>query len=326
VAGLAVLLVGAKIEAAGLFDDHSVLEAELQGPLYTLIDSDPEADEFPFSLLVGGRETPVTVRLRGKSRLRVCKFPPLRFEFGAAAESLFSGQHKLKLVTHCRDHDRAEQDLLQEYLAYRIFNEISGVSYRVRLLRITYSDLDGELDVGTRYAFLIESKDELGDRVGGSAIDVTGVSRGSLDPQQAAMVYVFQFLIGNTDWSIVMADGDDSCCHNVDLFAGDSGIYLVPYDFDLSGIVNARYAKPDSSLRIPNVRRRLYRGYCTPPDAMRQALEDIVDKEAEVTAMVGRVPGLSDKAASEARKYIGKFFERAADQEDLLEYFEHRCL
>ena len=140
------------------------------------------------------------------------------------------------------------------------------------------------------------------------------------------MVYVFQFLIGNTDWSIVMADGDDSCCHNVDLFAGDSGIYLVPYDFDLSGIVNARYAKPDSSLRIPNVRRRLYRGYCTPPDALRQALEDIVDKEAEVTAMVGRVPGLSDKAASEARKYIGKFFERAADQEDLLEYFEHRCL
>jgi len=131
--------------------------------------------------------------------MRVCEFPPLRRNFAmkTVAGTVFENQDKLKLVTHCWNHDRAEKDVLQEYMAYRIFNLLSEISYRVRLLRITYSNIDGRLDAKARnhYGFVIESTDELTARIGATASDLTGVLRNSLDPEQAALVYIFQLSV-----------------------------------------------------------------------------------------------------------------------------------
>ncbi len=97
---------------------------------------------------------------------------------------------------------------MQEYAAYRIFNIISDIGYRVRLLHITYRDTDERRkdDLIGRYGFLMESQSELAASVGGQPVDVTGISLRSLDNDHVAVVYIFQYLIGNTDWSFVMAD------------------------------------------------------------------------------------------------------------------------
>ena len=218
--------------------------------------------------------------------------------------------------------------MLEEFAAYRIFNLISDFSYRVRLLHITYTDSDDHRD-GTdlvRYGFLIESENELAERMGALAIRVAGLPRRSLDTDQSAMVYVFQYLIGNTDFSFVVAEDEDTCCHNGDLFDLESRIHYVPYDFDLAGLVNARYAYPHPSLRIRKVTQRLYRGLCTSPDTLRRALGTIRARRTEILDILRESPVLSNKNIEEKVDYLNKFFVKAEDEEGLLKSFGKRCL
>ena len=316
--------------ASSLFEDNTIIEVNLTGPLSSLFESDDDRRELPFILRTNDVERSIKVRVRGKSRRRVCTFPPLRINFTVndTSQSIMEGQDKLKLVTHCRENKSAESDILQEYAAYRIFNLISEVGYRVRLLRITYTDTDGGFkeSVFDRYGFLIESASALAERVGGQAEHVTGVSLRSLDNQQAATVYIFQYLIGNTDWSLVTADDDDTCCHNGDLFDIGSVRYYVPYDFDLAGLVNAPYARPDPSLRISRVTQRLYRGYCISTDALKDALSTIKARRVDILDVIRQLPGLSLKEIVATIIYLEEFFVRADDENKIVKLFERRCL
>ena len=186
--------------------------------------------------------------MRGNSRLRVCEFPPLRLNFAAKglAESVFAGQDKLKLVTHCTDRQKDAGNVYDEYLAYLLFNQVSDYGYRVRPLVIRYTDPSGATGIdGVRHAFLIESDEEFAGRHGATAIEVAAVYMSKLDEPQAALTFVFQYLIGNTDWSLVTADTEEHCCHNIDLFELGGHTLLVPYDFDLAGLVDASYAEPE---------------------------------------------------------------------------------
>lgn len=327
---LALLFQVSHADEPLLFEDDSVLEVALTGPLSSLFEDEDGRKERPFSLRANDVDYPIKVRLRGKSRRRVCSFPPLRINFAAddTAQTIFAGQDKLKLVTHCRKYASAQVDALQEYAAYRIFTLISDFSYRVRLLRITYTDTDGGLKENTfdRYGFLIESQSGLADRLGAQPVQVPGVSLRSLDSTQAATVYVFQYLIANTDWSLVTADGEDTCCHNGDLLDIGSVRYYVPYDFDLAGLVNPRYARPDSSVRISRVTQRAYRGYCISTDALRAALSNIKARRADILDVIRQLPGLTEKDIEATLEYVEKFFARADDEDKLLKSFERKCL
>lgn len=327
---LALLVFASHASASTLFEDDAVLEANLIGPLSSLIDKKERRVEMPFILRVNEVEHSIKLRVRGKSRIRLCNFPPLRIRFSAddTAESVFAGQDKLKLVTHCRLRDSNQTNTLEEYAAYRIFNLISDVGYKVRLLHITYTDTGGHTGDNSfdRYGFLIESESELADRVGGQPAHVAGVTLGSLDEHQAATVFIFQYLISNTDWSLVAAVGDDTCCHNGDLFDIGSFRYYVPYDFDLSGLVNTRYAKNSPLLRKANVRRRRYGGHCVSSEALRGALVAIKARRVDILDVIRQLPGLSQKDIEETVNYLDKFFVQANDEDKLLQLFEERCI
>lgn len=133
-----ILTIASHAGASPLFDDDAAIDVELTGPVSTLIRKKKDRIEQPFLLRANGVEHEIRVRVRGKSRLRVCDFPPLRLNFSGQETSgtVFAGQEELKLVTHCRNRATAQTDALQEYSAYRIFNLLSDVSYKVRLLRI----------------------------------------------------------------------------------------------------------------------------------------------------------------------------------------------
>jgi hypothetical protein len=118
---------------------------------------------------------------------------------------------------------------------------------------------------------------------------------------QAAHVFVLEYLIGTTDWSFALADGDDACCHNGDLLKINGKLNYVPYDFDLAGLINAAYTKPDSSIRIRKVTSRLYRGYCLSPEALQDAIQIIKSKRDDIFAVLGGTPGYSGKDAE--KKY-----------------------
>lgn len=315
--------------AAPLFEDQSTLEIELSGPLWSLLENKEDRDEMPFRLRSGADEFDLQIKTRGKSRLRACDFPPLRLNFKQAdtVGTLFEGQDKLKLVTRCMKGDRNQNDVLEEYAAYQVFSLLSGVSYRTRLVHLTFNDPDGNLKEAYResYGFLIEPLDQLVSRVDGSLSEITGVSLRQLDQNQAALVYVFQYLIANTDWSFVTAEQAEYCCHNIELINIGLKTFPVPYDFDLAGIVNAAYARPDPSLKIKKVTQRVYRGFCTDSGILRDALSSITSREDEILRVIADLPMLDEREKENRIDYLRGFFKEAGKQDKLISMFEKRC-
>ncbi len=323
---LAALSALPALHATPLFEDSGAIEIVLQGPLRELADDPDSRDQLPFMLRADGAEHAIKVRLRGKSRLRTCDFLPLRLNFKKreVEGTLFAGQDKLKLVVPCRTSERAEKDLVEEYAVYRIFNLLTPASYRVRLVRVTFEDTAGD---GVRmHSFLLEPDEQLAARLGGETPDLAAVSLNWLDKQHMALVYVFQYLVGNVDWSLVTPEAEETCCHNGTLIRTETSLLYVPYDFDLSGFVDAPYAFPPPGLRLESVTQRRYRGFCTESVYLQKALETIVSRRSEIIAMVLSLPVLGNKDKERRVNYLEQFFRAAAKPDRLLKRFENRCL
>lgn len=323
-----VLLTSSSTFGSQLFNDDSILEVTLSGPLSTLFRKKQSREELSFTLTTGDATVDVAVRVRGKSRVVVCRFPPLRLNFPAsgASESVFAGEDKLKLVTHCRNgRDQSQDSVLNEYTAYRLFNLISDLSYRVRLLKIHYKDTDGKqkrLDE-PHYGFLIESDDNLAKRLGGTVETIEAMRFSTLDMQQTARLNAFQYLIGNKDWSFVTADSDDTCCHNIDLLDVDGLLVPVPYDFDLAALINAKYR---SGGQLNQARRREYIGYCaTPEDAVNDAVDHLQALMEEILATAMAVPALDTDSQTRRVEFLNDYFEESADKASLLNKFRRNC-
>lgn len=325
---LAALLALPPLAAAPLFEDPSVIDANLEGPLADLSDRPDSRAQLPFTLRADGVEHAIKVRLRGKSRLRVCEFPPLRLNFRKSEidGSLFAGQDKLKLVVPCRNSQRGEKDLVEEYAVYRMFNLLTAASYRVRLLHMTFIDTSQDGEQPRMHTFLLEPQDRLSARLGGTESDKAEVALSWFDAEHMALVYVFQYLVGNLDWSLVTSDGEKTCCHNGTLVETGDKLLYVPYDFDLSGFVDAPYAHPPPDLRLRSVTQRRYRGFCTDRQYLAQALETIVSKRPEIVALIRSLPVLSDKDKQRRIDYLDRFFRAAANEDRLLDRFGKRCL
>jgi hypothetical protein len=119
---------------------------------------------------------------------------------------------------------------------------------------------------------------------------------------------------------------DEVCCHNGRLLGIDEQKYYVPYDFDLSGLVSARYARPQPKLRLRSVRVRRYRGYCIERDAIAEALRTVVRHREDILGVVAGLPYLSEKVINSRIAYLDRFFELADNEKKLLREFERRCL
>ena len=312
--------------AQSFYDSPETLPIALAGPFAEMLADTGNRAEREFVLTSGEHAIDVKVRVRGKSRVRVCDFPPLRINFSRqdTAGTPFAGMDKQKLVTHCYEDERGAYSIIEEYAAYRIYRLLSDVSYGARLVNATYMEAGGTEGI-THVGIIIESDEELAARLDADIVKVPHVTRGEFVAEQAALVYVFQYLIGNTDWSLVAAP-DDHCCHNGDLFRTAGGLHYVPYDFDLSGLVNARHARPDPTLRLRRVTQRRYRGYCTSEGAVQAAIETVRAQEAGIMAVIDDLPSLSSRERRQKKDFLARFFKEAEDAEKLARRLESRCL
>jgi hypothetical protein len=207
---------------------------------------------------------PVRVRTRGIWRRKNCDIPPLMLT--AAQDSaqaavwkttVFARLDKVRLTLHCRNSDQYEQYVLQEFQLYRVQRLLSPLSFDVRLARVTYVDSEKQDTVAQRYAFLQEEDEEFAARVGARLVTIKGAGAGDLDPYESAFLGVFQYFVGQSDFSV-------RGLHNVVLIYRDPHHVPVARDFDWTGVVSARYAVPNPILDIRTVRQRVMRGYCAP--------------------------------------------------------------
>src|SRR6478672_6081974 len=267
---------------------------------------------------------PMRARTRGIWRLKNCVFPPLRLDFPgkAARGTVFEHLGKPKLVNYCRDTDAYEQWILQEFQLYRVYQLLTPVSYRVRLLRIAYADSgSGKADV-VRYGFLAEDPGQLAKRFGGTVIKMKGATPNDLDAEPLALAYLFEFLIGNTDFSF-------NGLHNTQLIGTTDGRVLpVAYDFDYAGAVNTSYAVPDQSLKIRSVRQRKFRGYCVLADEYPKFLPLFREKKDAIYALyrdeIGRL--IDAGRVRETLAYFDEFYAMIATPEQAQKEFLNDCV
>ena len=255
---------------------------------------------------------PVKARTRGIWRLKMCEFPPLRLNFSKETSkgTIFHKLDKPKLVSYCHDMDSYEQYILQEYQLYRIYQLLTPVSHKARLLKFAYADsADGKVRT-RRYGIVMEEPSALAARLGGSVIAQKGARPSDLDPLQDALFGVFEYFIGNTDFSV-------AGLHNVELFFSSRGdVMPIAYDFDFAGAVNARYAVPDSTLRLLSVRQRLFRGYCTDAESYGKAFAAFNEKKPEIYALYSDSIGkLMDRGTvKETLRYFDEFYDTINNQ------------
>lgn len=292
----------AKQPTRPLFTSDASLAVTLQAPWSELRKKTPQSLRHPALLSYTDAQglshrIDATVEKRGITRLRLCRFPPLRLRFAppAVAGTVFEGQSALKLVTHCSPGQHWEQYYIQEMLAYRIYNLVTDHSFRARPLDITYQGLSGGKSDSPRFAFLIEDVDDMARRNGQKQSRQETFAPRAFDSVALSRFMLFQYLIGNTDWEVLSGPQKDECCHNVRVTQADSagGMIAVPYDFDSAGMVDAEYAAPHESLPIRKVTQRIFRGFCRHNDALetvrreflghRQAIFDLLENESRLS-------------------------------------------
>ena len=119
-----------------LFASNDKIHLTIQAPLNSLIRNRQNENAISGTLTEpNGQTLPIRLTLRGITRRteEVCDFPPLRVDFATPPPptSLFAGQKKLKLVTHCRAAPSFQQYVLLEYSAYQMYNLLTPHSFRV---------------------------------------------------------------------------------------------------------------------------------------------------------------------------------------------------
>ncbi len=302
-----------------LFQDDAPIEIIVTAPLRSLMRERPDEVDLDGRIQYTDSdgntvEFDVGVRTRGNYRrqLRVCPFPPLRLNFKSSQtkDTLFHKQDKLKLVTHCRNkRTQYNQSVIKEYLAYRILNILTDVSYRVRLLHVNYVDSDNQKSKFEQYGFLIEHKDRLTRRTALSQVNVERTIVEKLQPDYTNLVSVFHFMIGNADFSPIQGAAGETCCHNHALFGREAELYFsIPYDFDLSGIVDAPYAAPNPRFKLRSVRDRLYRGRCKNNERLPASLKIFQDNRDAIFALLDTQAELTPSIRKRIVAYIEKFY------------------
>ena len=316
------------VSASTLFASHEPIEVTLVGALDDLLGDARRGgtEEFPFALKIGAQDVEVKVRARGKSRRKSCNFPPLRMDVGkkSADGTPFDGENKLKLVTHCGEGERHGQNLLEEYAIYRMLNEITPSSFRVRLLRIRYQQ-SGKGAGEAHDAFLIEDDDALARRLGGTPLDVGQVSRAELDGPYSTTMALFQFMIANFDWSQVVGPEGDDCCHNGQPVRIGDRVRVVPYDFDVAGIISPSYAKPNPEFGMRRVRDRVFRGFCADQATLDASLAELRGARDALIATYDSIPGLSAKERDDQVAYLRSFFDLIDDPRVVQNQIVRKC-
>ena len=151
------------------------------------------------------------------------------------------------------------------------------------------------------------------------------VERKLVKPQQTQAddfltMAVFEYLIGNTDWSV-------QYLQNVKLLAKDSmgTASTVAYDFDHAGIVGAPYAKPADELLMESTRFRRYRGYCIPDMTKFNDVFALFNKLKKEIYEVYANPLLEPGYVKSTTRFLDEFFETINNPKKAKAEFGYPC-
>ncbi|WP_372643929.1 hypothetical protein [Ancylomarina sp.] len=311
-----------------LFESDEIFNICLRGDIRELFKDrrgEPRYHPLLMKYIMANGETDslnIRIKTRGNFRRKRenCKIPPLLLNFDSVqiqSNDLFSGQDKIKLVTPCIDH----KYVLREYLIYKVFQLISKNSFQVRLVELCFEDSIKGKKTEDQYGILLEDQNLLADRLQAQLFKRANTRPQRNIKKEFLNMVVFQYLIGNTDWSIQYR-------HNIKLIhiKGKNGLIPIPYDFDHAGLVNAPYAKPAKELRMNSVRQRRYRGYCIEDMREFQPTFDLFNKlKKAIYAIYTDNPLLEEKYIKQSLKYLDEFYQTINNPKMAAKTFQYPC-
>ena len=83
----------------------------------------------------------------------------------------------------------------------------------------------------------------------------------------------------------------------------------IPYDFDMSGWVDAKYATPNPELRLRSVRDRLYRGRCANNAHIAASVQAFKTRQQEIYSLITDLEPLAPSTKKKLTRYLDGFYK-----------------
>jgi len=270
------------------------------------------------------------LKARGKFRLKECYFPPLRIKMQKAdiQGTVFEGNKSLKLVMPCKTQTSSNDLVVREFLCYKLYEVITPFCLKTRLVNIDFTEEQKKKEKNFQLkGILLEDVDKAAKRFNGKIADENmRVLPNILLDTADLRVSLFQYMISNTDWSIMYQ-------HNIRLLQRGSNDRFVPitFDFDMSGLVDAPYSVVSETTEgeigdQQTVRDRLYRGWCRQDDLTQYVRREFISKENKLLAAVdGLKNELPAKQIEDIKDYLGQFFKTLKDDNSFRKLVASQC-
>ena len=313
-----------------LFNTDSILELTVETDLVALVNDIAYERDYHRAVIsylndYGFDEMiPLKIKTRGNFRRGRdnCNFPPflLNFTKKGTVGTIFEGRNKLKLVTHCVTEEEIYQNyILREFLVYRLLNQITEYSFKVRLVKIFYLDSEDVMESMTRFGFIIEGNKSLGRRISAKPTKVIITTRENPDYYLSTLLSLFQLMVGNTDW--YLPD------HNLQPFAlqDESDTIAIPYDFDLTGFVNPHYSNQYRNYQLASPRDRYYLGFCRTEAEVEPVLDLLRDKRDALIKVVKDFKFLDQERKEDCIGYLTEFYDLIQSTDSALERMTATC-
>jgi hypothetical protein len=316
--------------AGQLFSEDTILDITVHGP-FSRLEKSPEAGTEVVGAieLEDGTRVPASISTYGISRLHVCSFVPLKLDLSseAVAGTAFADLQTVRLIPPCQFDDEYEQYAALEYLVYRSYQILASPAIRVRPVNFKLQNTDRRRTFHKGFGYVVEDLNHTAARTGFTWLDVERQERDDFDAAQLTSFMLFQYMVGNTDWSVMRGSRGERCCHNVAVFGFESGgrNTLVPFDFDHAGLVNAPYASVDKRLGIRRVTERLYRGFCWHNDQLAESIEHFNSKRSELEVLFKRSDLPQPRARKRALRYLKSFYGTINDPQKVEKKLLQKC-
>jgi len=304
-----------------LFNEAGLLEMDLNYSKKNLLtftnDSTYIESKLSYLLADGSIKTlTIEIRARGNYRRLHCYYLPLWLKISKdiSKGSIFEEDKKVKVVLPCLKSTKSNDHVIKELLAYKIYEIISPYHFETKIISINLNEERGNKTLNHNLiGFLIQDNKKLA-AVNGGEIVKRRIHPNAQDPISATRNDLFQYMIGNTDYSLAYQ-------HNEKLFYINKKFVPVPYDFDMAGIVNASYAVvseiKNKALPISKVTVRLYRGFDRDEKVIQEVRQEYIDKETEIYRIVDQYEHYfkDPKEFKEAKNYLMGFFKVIKDDD-----------
>ena len=313
---------------SALFDNDDILHFKLVCKVKDLFNDRSGTMSYHPMLLQYTRKDSSLVSLRLEAKVRGhfrrlkenCKMPPILLRFSNSEKlknTVFEKQNKLKLVVPCQ----GDEYVVREWLAYKLYNIITDKSFRARLAEVDFEDSLGQRKTETHYCILLEDEKKVAERNKAFVWNRKMIPMKRINSEQFNMMAVFQYMIGNTDWGVPYLQ-------NIVLITKDStkAPFAIPYDFDHAGIVDAPYAGPAPELEMPDVRTRMYRGFCE--DNMKnfaKTFELFNSHREAIYSAYTNCSLLKPKYVKFVTRYLDDFYKIINNNRDIEDEFGKPC-